>query len=85
MSEEKKLKKKFMSQIVFFSRARLFFFLIGHYFADFAHFLTKILPIWGKNSLFGMSEEKNNNIQMSGFFSRQAHFEIVGGIMDQRI
>ncbi len=37
-------------------------------------------------TLLVMSEEKiEKNTQMSVFFSRQAHFQLVGGIVDQRI
>ncbi len=55
----------------------------------------RFCPFFGENTtdlvkknptLLVMSEEKNKkNIQTSVFFSRLAHFQLVGGIVDQRI
>ena len=70
MSEEKIYKKIAISQI--------FFFLVGYFFADFAHFFDgNTTDLVKKNStLFGMSEEKikkTHKCQLFFFFCLVGH------------
>ncbi len=61
-SEEKEFKKKIHKSF--------FFFLVGHFFADVAHFSTKMLPIWKKKvyTFWHVGGKNKKNTQMSVFF-----------------